>query len=147
MADTGLEQMLCFELYNASRAITSAYRPALDDLGLTYPQFIALVVIWKRGSVTVRDLGDALRLDSGTLSPLLKRLETAGLVTRTRGTTDERTVTITSTSLGDSLKERARDLPHRLACALGDLGITLDEATLLHHLLSRISSSARTLTI
>jgi DNA-binding MarR family transcriptional regulator len=143
-ADTGLEQMLCFELYSASRAITAAYRPALDDLGLTYPQYIAMTVIWKRGTTTVGELGHALRLDSGTLSPLLKRLETAGLIHRTRGTHDERTVTIEPTAAGHALQARAADLPHRLACALD---ITRDEATQLHHLLSRIGTSARTATI
>jgi MarR family transcriptional regulator, organic hydroperoxide resistance regulator len=143
-ADTGLEQMLCFELYSASRAITAAYRPALDDLGLTYPQYIAMIVIWKRGHLTVSDLGHALRLDSGTLSPLLKRLETAGLVRRTRGTHDERTVTIEPTDAGLALRDRAADLPHRLACALD---ITTDEAVHLHQLLSRIGSAARTTTI
>jgi MarR family transcriptional regulator, organic hydroperoxide resistance regulator len=144
VSETGLEQMLCFQLYNTSRALTAAYRPALDDLGLTYPQYIAMTVIWTRGSVTVRELGDALHLDSGTLSPLLKRLEAGGLVRRTRGTHDERTVTIAPTPAGLALQQRAADLPIRLACALD---ITLDEATQLHHLLSRISSSARTATI
>ncbi|MFG1603519.1 MarR family winged helix-turn-helix transcriptional regulator [Actinoplanes sp. NPDC049265] len=143
-ADTGLEQMLCFELYSASRAITTAYRPALDQLGLTYPQYIAMTVIWKRGHLTVSELGHALRLDSGTLSPLLKRLETAGLIHRTRGTHDERTVTIEPTDTGRALQTRAADLPHRLACALD---ITIDEAIQLHHLLSRIGNSARTTTI
>lgn len=141
---TGLEQMLCFELYTASRAITGAYRPALDELGLTYPQFVALTVIWRRGTITVRDLGHALHLDSGTLSPLLKRLETAGLVRRTRGTHDERTVLIEPTDAGNALRTRADALPERLACALD---ITHDEATQLHHLLSRIGNSARTITI
>ncbi|GLY95132.1 MarR family transcriptional regulator [Actinoplanes sp. NBRC 103695] len=144
---TGLERMLCFELYTASRAITGAYRPALDELGLTYPQFVALTVIWQRGSITVRDLGHALHLDSGTLSPLLKRLETAGLVRRTRGTHDERTVVIEATDAGNALRTRAAELPERLACALGELGITHTEAIQLHHLLSRISTSARTITI
>ena len=83
---TGLEQMICFELYAASRAMTSLYRPTLDQAGLTYPQFVALRVLWHRGPTTVRDLGRALHLDSGTLSPLLKRLETQGHIRRERGT-------------------------------------------------------------
>ena len=138
---TGLERMLCFELYTASRAITGAYRPALDELGLTYPQFVALTVIWQRGNITVRDLGHALHLDSGTLSPLLKRLETQGLVTRSRGTHDERTVWIEATDQGHRLRDRLADLPERLACA-----VDLDPGELrtLHHLLSRVRASADT---
>ena len=77
---TGLERMICFELYAASRAMTALYRPALDPAGLTYPQYLVMRVLWHRGATTVRDLGTALHLDSGTLSPLLKRLETAGLL-------------------------------------------------------------------
>ena len=138
---TGLEQMICFELHAASRAMTGLYRPALDALGLTYPQFVALRVIWHRGRLTVRDLGTALRLDSGTLSPLLKRLEQQGLITRARGTDDERTVWISPTETGAALEHRAADLPQRLACALD---LTLDEFTHLHHLLTRIRGAAPT---
>ena len=136
---TGLEQMICFELYAASRAMTSLYRPALDAHGLTYPQYAALRVIWHRGRITVRDLGTALRLDSGTLSPLLKRLETQGLIHRTRGTDDERVVWITPTAKGSDLHQRVADLPERLACAL-DMS-TEDFATL-HTLLTRIRGAA-----
>jgi hypothetical protein len=121
---TGLEQMICFELHAASRAMTGLYRPALDALGLTYPQYIALRVIWHRGRLTVRDLGTALHLDSGTLSPLLKRLEHQGLIQRARGTDDE---------------QQAADIPERLACALD---LTIEEFTHLHHLLSRIRDTA-----
>jgi DNA-binding MarR family transcriptional regulator len=141
---TGLEQMICFELYAASRAMTSLYRPALDTLGLTYPQYIALRVIWHRGRITIRDLGTALHLDSGTLSPLLKRLETQGLIHRTRGTDDERVVWITPTAAGAALEERVADLPQRLACALD---LTLDDFTHLQHLLSRIRGTATSTTI
>ena len=142
MADTtGLEQMICFELHAASRAMTGLYRPALDALGLTYPQFIALRVIWHRGRLTVRDLGTALRLDSGTLSPLLKRLEQQGLITRARGTDDERTVWISPTPAGAALEQQVADLPERLACALD---LTIEEFTQLHHLLTRICGAAAT---
>ena len=141
---TGLEQMICFELYAASRAMTSLYRPALDALGLTYPQYVALRVIWHRGRVTVRDLGTALDLDSGTLSPLLKRLETQGLIHRTRGTDDERVVWVTPTAEGTALEQRVADLPRRLACALD---LTTDDFTQLHQLLSRIRGAATTSTI
>src|ERR1051325_6626319 len=108
---TGLEQMICFDLYAASRAMTGLYRPELDALGLTYPQYLALRVLWHRGPTTVRDLGKLLDLDSGTLSPLLKRLETAGHVRRERGTTDERTVEVHLTASGARLRAELADLP------------------------------------
>jgi DNA-binding MarR family transcriptional regulator len=133
--------MGCFALYAASRAMTGLYRPVLDDLGLTYPQYIALTVIWHRGRVTVGDLGAALHLDSGTLSPLLKRLETQGLISRTRGAHDERTVWIASTAHGDTVRDRVADLPHRLACAID---LTRDEYDQLMHTLSRLRDSATT---
>jgi DNA-binding MarR family transcriptional regulator len=139
---TGLEQMVCFDLYAASRAMTGIYRPALDALGITYPQYVALRVIWHRGSITVRDLGHALDLDSGTLSPLLKRLETQGLIHRDRGTHDERTVWITATPRGHELRARAADLPERLACAVD---LTIEEFTQLHELLGRIRTLKGTL--
>src|SRR3954469_20888432 len=110
-AGTGLEQMICFELYAASRAMTALYRPALDAAGLTYPQYLVLRVLWHRGATTVRDLGTALRLDSGTLSPLLKRLEAQGRIHRERGTTDERTVWIHLSDDGVALQDRLADLP------------------------------------
>jgi DNA-binding MarR family transcriptional regulator len=138
---TGLEQMLCFELHAASRAMTALYRPSLDALGLTYPQFIALRVIWHRDRLTVRDLGTALRLDSGTLSPLLKRLEAQGLIRRDRGTDDERTVWISTTEAGTALQAQVTDLPERLACALD---LSIEEFNQLHHLLTRIRGAAAT---
>jgi MarR family transcriptional regulator, organic hydroperoxide resistance regulator len=136
---TGLERMVCFELYAASRAMTGLYRPALDALGLTYPQYVAMTVVWHRQRLTVRDLGHALHLDSGTLSPLLKRLEAQGFIERTRGTHDERTVWIQATELGAQLRTRVADLAERLACAVD---LTADEWTHLHHLLSRVRASA-----
>lgn len=138
---TGLEQMICFELYAASRAMTSLYRPALEPHGLTYPQYIALRVLWHRGPTTVRDLGRHLSLDSGTLSPLLKRLETQGLIRRERGTTDERTVWIHLTDTGTALRDQTADIPHRLACAV-ELSET--EFHQLHHLLGRVRAAAAT---
>jgi MarR family transcriptional regulator, organic hydroperoxide resistance regulator len=146
MADdtTGLERMVCFDLYAASRAMTGLYRPALDTLGLTYPQYIAMTVIWHRGTITVRDLGQALHLDSGTLSPLLKRLESQGLVVRSRGSHDERTVLIQATDQGLRLRDRVADLPERLACAVD---LSVDELIHLHHLLSRVRASADTNTL
>jgi len=132
---------VCFNLYAASRAVTGLYRPALDALGITYPQYIALRVIWHRGTITVRDLGRSLDLDSGTLSPLLKRLEAQGLIRRERGTHDERTVWVTATDRGAELRQRVADLPDRLACAAG---LSTAEFTQLHQLLTRIRTSATT---
>jgi DNA-binding MarR family transcriptional regulator len=141
---TGLENMGCFALYSASRAITGLYRPVLDELGLTYPQYIAMTVIWQRGSVTVSDLGAALALDSGTLSPLLKRLETRGLIRRERGVHDERTVWISSTGQGAELRARAQGIQERLACAID---LTHDEFAQLLQLMNRIRVSATTSTL
>jgi DNA-binding MarR family transcriptional regulator len=137
-AGTGLEQMICFELYAASRAMTALYRPALDAAGLTYPQYLVMRVLWHRGATTVRDLGAALHLDSGTLSPLLKRLETQGRIRRERGTTDERTVWIHLLDDGVALQDRLADLPEQIACASG---LTLDEFRNLHDLLGRFRAN------
>ena len=138
MEETGLEHMICFELYAASRAMTALYRPALDAAGLTYPQYLVMRVLWLRGPVTVRDLGQILHLDSGTLSPLLKRLETAGHIRRERGTTDERTVVIHLTDTGKALEDQVDDVPVQIACTLD---LTLDEYRQLHHLLGRVRAS------
>jgi DNA-binding MarR family transcriptional regulator len=137
-AGTGLEQMICFELYAASRAMTALYRPALDEAGLTYPQYLVLRVLWHRGPTTVRDLGTALHLDSGTLSPLLKRLETQGRIRRERGTTDERTVWIHLTPAGQALQDQLAGLPEQIACAAG---LTLDDFHHLHDLLGRFRAN------
>jgi DNA-binding MarR family transcriptional regulator len=136
---TGLEQMICFDLYAASRAVTGFYRGALAEHGLTYPQYLVLCVLWHRGATTVRDLGHALQLDSGTLSPLLKRLGAQGLIRRERGIADERIVGIHLTEDGAALRDRLSDLPQRVAHAVG---LTADELRQLHHLLSRARSSA-----
>src|SRR2546430_11098171 len=113
----GLDQLVCFALYAASRTVIQAYRPLLDEVGLTYPQYLALLVLWRRGPQPVKGLGRALHLDSGTLSPLLKRLEAAGLVRRERQPADERSVLITLTPAGAELEAAARDIPRRAACA------------------------------
>ncbi|WP_280468011.1 MarR family winged helix-turn-helix transcriptional regulator [Nocardia cyriacigeorgica] len=125
--ELALDRQVCFALYSASRAVTRLYRPLLDELGLTYPQYLVLLVLWERGEVTVKDLGAALELDSGTLSPLLKRLESAGLVLRRRAAGDERSVLVEATVEGQALRERARSVPHRIGCATGLSGVELDE--------------------
>jgi MarR family transcriptional regulator, organic hydroperoxide resistance regulator len=114
-----LSKQVCFALYAASRAVTARYRPILDRYGLTYPQYVALLVLWEHGETTVKDLGSALMLDSGTLSPLLKRLEAAGLVTRTRNAGDERSVVVSLTKAGAALQKQASGVPGELARATG----------------------------
>ncbi|MFE1453656.1 MarR family winged helix-turn-helix transcriptional regulator [Streptomyces sp. NPDC058735] len=109
-----LDEQLCFALYAAQRAVTAAYRPLLDELGLTYPQYLVLLVLWERGETPVKDLAAALRLDYGTVSPLLKRLESAGLVRRERSERDERSVLVAVTGRGEALRERAARVPGAL---------------------------------
>ncbi|MQA60188.1 MAG: MarR family transcriptional regulator [Actinophytocola sp.] len=114
-----LDRQVCFALYSASRAVTQLYRPLLDALGLTYPQYLVMLVLWEHGPTTVKDLGEALELDSGTLSPLLKRLESAGMVLRRRRATDERSVEVDVTEKGAALRTRAAGVPRTIACATG----------------------------
>jgi DNA-binding MarR family transcriptional regulator len=113
-----LDRQLCFALYAASGLVTKAYRPLLEPLGLTYPQYLAMLVLWEQSPRTVGELGEALDLDSGTLTPLLKRLEAAGLVTRTRDPADERRVRVAPTPKGMALRDRAAAIPEIMACAL-----------------------------
>ena len=118
-----LDNQLCFALYAANRAITARYRPLLAELNLTYPQYLVMLVLWEAGengqTVRVSDLGKRLRLDSGTLTPLLKRLAERGLVTRLRDTIDERVVTVAPTEKGSAMRQEARDIPGRLLCGTG----------------------------
>ncbi|MFF3458942.1 MarR family winged helix-turn-helix transcriptional regulator [Streptomyces sp. NPDC002730] len=122
---TVLDDQLCFALYSASRAVTAAYRPVLAELELTYPQYLVMLAVWERGEVPMKELGAALGLDYGTLSPLLKRLESAGLLRRERRTDDERLVMVAATERGEALRERAERVP----TAMGRrYGLTADEA-------------------
>ncbi len=113
-----LDNQLCFALYAASGLVTRAYRPILEPLGLTYPQYLVMLVLWERTPRTVSELGEALNLDSGTLTPLLKRMEAAGLVNRGRDPADERRVLVTLTQAGAALKEPAKGVPAALACGM-----------------------------
>ena len=106
-----LDNQLCFALYSASLAMTKLYKPLLDELGLTYPQYLAMLALWERDGLMVSELGERLFLDSGTLTPLLKRLEAAGLVARIRDVQDERRVHISLTAAGRKLKARAQKVP------------------------------------
>ncbi|MGW5609603.1 MarR family winged helix-turn-helix transcriptional regulator [Streptomyces sp. NPDC003753] len=114
-----LDDQLCFALYAAQRAVTAVYRPLLEDLGLTYPQYLVLLVLWERGETTVKELAAALRLDYGTVSPLLKRLQAAGLVRRERSARDERSVLVAVTARGEELRERAARVPGAVLTATG----------------------------
>ncbi len=114
-----LDQMLCFAVYAASHAFTRFYKPRLDALGLTYPQYLAFLVLWERDNITVKALGDKLFLDSGTITPLIKRLEARGFVRRQRDSRDERQVRIILTDDGRALQERALAVPLAVANGIG----------------------------
>ena len=114
-----LDDQLCFAVYSASRAFTRAYQPLLAELGLTYPQYVVMLVLWEKDDLSVSELGRRLALDSGTLTPLLKRLEVSGLVSRTRSERDERVVRIELTVAGQKLERKAAEIPSLLARRLG----------------------------
>ena len=120
-----LDNQLCFALYSTSLAMTKLYKPLLAELGLTYPQYLAMLVLWECDGLMVSELGDRLYLDSGTLTPLLKRLEASGYISRLRDVNDERRVHITLTSIGRKLKARAAKIPGCIVsasqCALPEL--------------------------
>ena len=112
-----LDEQLCFALYSTSLAMTKAYKPLLEKLGLTYPQYLAMLVLWENDDVTVKDMAARLNLDPATVTPLLKRLETQGLLERVRGIDDERLVYIRLTKAGSALKRQAREVPGEILCA------------------------------
>ncbi len=114
-----LSNQLCFAFYSVSHAFSRAYRQFLDPLGLTYPQYVVLLVLWEQDNLTVKSIGEQLFLDSGTLTPLLKRLESAGLIRRKRDREDERQVRILLTDAGRALREKAEDIPKNVGCVLG----------------------------
>lgn len=113
-----LDNQLCFALYGAANRMTRLYRPMLDAMGLTYPQYLAMLVLWENSPQTVGALGDALDLDSSTLTPLLKRLEAGGLVERRRDPGDERRVIVALTDKGRALRDQAERIPEQMVCAL-----------------------------
>jgi DNA-binding MarR family transcriptional regulator len=114
-----LDNQLCFALYSASLEMTKLYRPLLEPLNLTYPQYLVMMVLWEHNGIPVKKLGAQLHLDSGTLTPLLKRLEKLEYLTRTRNPNDEREVIVTLTPQGSELQQHARKVPTGIACALG----------------------------
>ena len=123
-----LDNQLCFALYSTSLAMTRVYKPLLDEMGLTYPQYLAMLVLWERDGLMVSELGERLYLDSGTLTPLLKRLEASGLITRIRAVEDERRVHITLSAAGRKLKTRAAKIP---GCILSASQCSIPELILL----------------
>jgi len=134
-----LTELLCFDIYAASRAVTAVYRQVLAQLHLTYPQYLVLVVLWREQSRTIRELGDALQLDYGTLTPLLRRMESNGLLTRQRRGDDERSVRVELTDAGRDLESRAG---HVQQVVRGAVGLTDGQARTLQRTLRRVTAAA-----
>ena len=130
-----LENQLCFPLYACSREVIKRYKPYLDKLGLTYTQYITMMVLWERKQVNVKELGDCLYLASGTLTPLLKKMEQKGLVSRARSERDERNLIVSITPAGEELRERALQVPDRMN---GGNPLTQEETTQLYDLLYKL---------
>ena len=120
-----LDEQFCFALYSASHAMTKTYKPMLERLGLTYPQYLVMLVLWEQDGILVKDIGARLYLDSGTLTPLLKRLESGGMLIRARDPHDERQVRITLTRAGQAMRAQAEAIPEQLLCASGQEAQTL----------------------
>jgi DNA-binding MarR family transcriptional regulator len=134
-----LESQICFALSVASRSVVAAYRPVLEPLGLTHPQYLVMLALWQGPIRTLRALAETLRLDPGTLSPLVKRLEAQGLVSRRRGAADERTLAIELTPAGAALRGEAETIPSRM---MRRLGVERDELVLLHRTMSKLIAAA-----
>jgi MarR family transcriptional regulator, organic hydroperoxide resistance regulator len=138
-----LDNQICFAVYSAAHAFNRVYKPLLDRLGLTYPQYLVMLVLWERDGVAVKEIGERLHLDSGTLTPLLKRLQQAGLIKRTRSTEDERQVLIDLTSPGQALKEKARAVPPSILaasqCSVAELTAVKDEIVALRDRLNAMA--------
>ncbi|MBP5193662.1 MAG: MarR family transcriptional regulator [Clostridia bacterium] len=134
-----LENQICFPLYAAAKETVKRYRPFLDELDLTYTQYIAMMVLWERGTVSVKELGERLFLDSGTLTPVLKSMEAKGLISRRRDGEDERRLCVSATEKGLALKERALTVPGRI---LECFNLTEEEAVVLYGILHKILNNA-----
>ena len=135
-----LENQLCFPLYACSREVTKRYRPCLEELDLTYTQYVAMMVIWAEGTVSVRDMGRKLYLDSGTLTPVLKNLEAKGMIHRRRSTQDERVLLVSATDAGLALKEKAAAIS---TFEMESSGLTADEAATLRTLLYKLLAGSQ----
>lgn len=130
-----LENQLCFPLYACSREVVKLYKPFLEKIGLTYTQYIVLMVLWESHRTTAKQLGEKLHLDSGTLTPLLKRLEADGLLTRSRSAQDERSLVVALTPKGETLKAQAADIPAKIGSCIP---LNPEEAVTLYRLLYKI---------
>lgn len=130
-----LDNQLCFPLYAASREVIKLYKPYLDELDLTYTQYIAMLLLWEHETMTVKEIGDHLFLDSGTLTPLLKKLETKGVINRTRSTKDERNLNVSLTDEGRALQDKAAGIPMELGKCNP---LSLEETVTLYHLLYKM---------
>lgn len=135
-----LDHQLCFPLYAAAREVVKRYHPYLEALDLTYTQYIAMMIIWEYGSCSVKEAGERLHLDSGTLTPVLKSLEAKGFVCRRRSTSDERVVNVEITEKGAELRERALQIPLQMA---GCIGLDPEESAQLYHLLYKLLGEER----
>lgn len=134
-----LDNQLCFPLYACAKEVVRRYTPLLDALGLTYTQYIAMMVLWEQHSITVKELGERLYLDSGTLTPLLKKMERQGLVSRTRSQSDERSVIIELTERGRALREQALSVPTQMAACIN---LSAQDAQTLYALLHKVLAQA-----
>jgi MarR family transcriptional regulator, organic hydroperoxide resistance regulator len=134
-----LERQVCFALSVASRTVLWVYRPLLEPMGLTHPQYLVMLALWQHAPMPVKDVGALLQLDSGTLPPLLKRLEAQGLVTRPRNPQDERALTVSLTSRGQALREQAERIPEQVVARLG---MEVSELEDLHRALTRVVAAA-----
>jgi DNA-binding MarR family transcriptional regulator len=136
-----LENQLCFPLYAASRLTTKLYGPYLEKLDITYPQYLVMLVLWQNNSQTVNKIGHKLMLESNTLTPLLKRLEAKGLLSRKRAESDERTVIVTLTKKGDVLKEAAASIPEQIFNSFQDESVSINEVTVFKEMLEKLIKS------
>ncbi len=133
-----LDNQLCFRLYTASRLITQAYRPLLEPLGLTYPQYLVLMVLWENDHQLVSDISKRLVLESNTITPLLQRMESEGLVVRTKGTADKRQTLVSLSRKGIALQEQAKDIPDCITAAFSDCAPSQEESRVLVQTLDSI---------
>lgn len=134
-----LDRQVCFALAVANRAVLAVYRPLLEPMGLTHPQYLVMLALWGDAPLSVKEIGRALQLDSPTLSPLLKRLESSGLITRTRSAADERQLIVELTDAGRALRTQAERIP---GAVVQRLGVSLDELEELHSVLTRVNAAA-----
>jgi len=133
-----LKNQVCFPLYATSRMITQKYKPLLDKLDVTYPQYIVLMVLWENDNISIKQISEKLLLETNTLTPLLKRMQLRGIIARIRSKEDERVVTISLTKEGRELEKKAADVPCKLLCGIEELGITREELNELKSILDKI---------